>query len=165
MKQLHLLRHAKSSWDDPDLADHERPLAPRGEKAVLRIAEHLHEARIVPELVLCSTALRARQTLAALLPVLSGDVEIRLEDALYGAGVDDVLARLREVDDAVASVLVVGHNPTLHELALALTGRADALDRFPTGALASVVFTTRWSDLAAGAAKLEGLAIPRDLSS
>ncbi len=161
MKRLHLLRHAKSSWDDPGLADHERPLAPRGEKAALRIAEQLRSEEIAPELVLCSTALRARQTLAALLPVLAGDVEIRLEDGLYGAGVDDVLARLREVDEAVGSVLVVGHNPTLHELALALTRRADALDRFPTGALASVAFTTRWAQLAEGPAELEGFFAPR----
>jgi phosphohistidine phosphatase len=158
---LHLLRHAKSSWDDSELPDHERPLAPRGEKAARRIAEHVRGARIAPELVLCSTALRARQTLAALLPVLTGDVEIRLEAALYGAGVAQVLARLREVDESVGSVLVVGHNPTLHELVLALTGRTDTLERFPTGALASVTVTTRWAELAEGVGELEGFFVPR----
>jgi phosphohistidine phosphatase len=161
MKRLHLLRHAKSSWDDLDLPDHERPLAPRGEKAVVRIADHVREAGIAPDLVLCSTALRARQTLAGLLPALAGDVEIRLEDALYGAGVEQVLARVREVDEAVGSVLVVGHNPTLHGLALALTGRSDVLDRFPTGALASVRLTTSWAELAEGAGELEGFFVPR----
>lgn len=163
MKRLHILRHAKSSWDDPDLPDHERPLAPRGEKAAAKIAEHVHSAGIAPELVLCSTALRARQTLAALLPVLPGEAAIRIEDGLYGAGVEDVLARLREVDEEVGSVLVVGHNPTLHELALALTRREDALDRFPTGALASVAFAAPWVELAAGAGELEDFAIPREL--
>ena len=163
MKRLHLLRHAKSSWDDPDLADHERPLAPRGEKAVLRIAEHVRREEIAPELVLCSTALRARQTLAALLPVFVGDVEVRLEDGLYGAGADQVLARLREVEESVGSVLVVGHNPTLHELALALTGRGDALERFPTGALASMTFTRAWAELAEDCAELEELVVPREL--
>lgn len=161
MKRLHILRHAKSSWDDPSLADHERPLAPRGEKAVLRIAEHVESEGIAPELVLCSTALRVRQTLAALLPVLAGDVEIRLEDALYGAGIHEVLTRLRAIDDSVGSVLVIGHNPTLHELALTLTGRGDALERFPTGALASVAFTSSWPDLAEGGAELEGFFVPR----
>src|SRR5262245_2142513 len=96
MRHLHLLRHAKSSWDDPELADHERPLAPRGRKAAARIAEHLERERIAPELVLCSTALRTRQTLAALLPILGGEVVIRLEDGLYGAGAAQVLARVRE---------------------------------------------------------------------
>ena len=72
-------------------------------KAAARIAEHVREAGIAPELVLCSSALRTRQTLAALLPALAGDVEIRLEDALYGAGVDEVLARVREVHDDVSA--------------------------------------------------------------
>lgn len=165
MKRLHILRHAKSSWDDPDLPDHERPLAPRGEKAAVRIAEHVRAAEIAPELVLCSTALRARQTLAALLPVLPGEAEIRIEDRLYGAGVADVLARLREVDEDVGSVLVVGHNPTLHELALALTGRGDELEHFPTGALASVTFTMRWAELVECAAELEAFVVPRGLES
>ena len=163
MKRLHILRHAKSSWDDPDLPDHERPLAPRGEKAAVRIAEHVRAAGIAPELVLCSTALRARQTLAALLSALPGEAEIRVEGRLYGAGVADVLERLREVDEDVGSVLVVGHNPTLHELALVLTGREDELDRFPTGALASVTFAAPWVELAAGAGELESLVIPREL--
>lgn len=163
MKRLHLLRHAKSSWDDPDLPDHERPLAPRGEKAAVKIADHVRAAGIAPELVLCSTALRTRQTLAALLPVLPGEAEIRMEDRLYGTGVEAVLARLREVDEDVGSVLVVGHNPTLHELALALTDREDALERFPTGALASVAFAAPWADLAEGTAELEGFVVPRSL--
>jgi phosphohistidine phosphatase len=163
MRRLHLLRHAKSSWDDPALDDHERPLAPRGRKAAQRIAEHARTTGIAPELVLCSTALRARQTLAALLPVLSGDMEIRLEDALYGAGVDEVLARVREIDDRISSALVLGHNPTLHELALFLSGRSDVLDRFPTGALATLALPTGWAALDEGGAELEGVAFPREL--
>jgi phosphohistidine phosphatase len=120
-------------------------------------------AGIAPELVLCSTALRARQTLAALVPVLGGDVAIRLEESLYGAGLDEVLARVREVDDSVSSLLVIGHNPTLHELALFLSGAADALERFPTGALASLAFSTGWAALDEGGAELEGFVVPRDL--
>ena len=161
MKHLHLLRHAKSSWDDPDLADHERPLAPRGKKATRRVAEHVRDAGISPDLVLCSTALRARQTLAGLLPVLGGGVDVRIEEGLYGASVGDLLARLRAVDDGIAAVLVVGHNPTLHGLALKLTERGDLLERFPTGALASLTFTTRWAELGDGAVELEELFFPR----
>jgi phosphohistidine phosphatase len=163
MRRLHLLRHAKSSWDDPALDDHERPLAPRGRKAAQRIAEYARTTGIAPELVVCSTALRARQTLAALLPVLGGDVEVRLEDALYGAGVDEVLARVREIDDRISSALVLGHNPTLHELALFLSGRSDVLDRFPTGALVTFAFPTGWAALHEGGAELEGVAFPREL--
>jgi phosphohistidine phosphatase len=163
LRLLHLLRHAKSSWDDQTLADHERPLAPRGLKASQRIADHVAKTGIAPELVLCSTALRTRQTLAALLPVLGGDVEIRLEDALYGAGPHEVLARVRAADDTVSSLLVIGHNPTLHELALFLSGQTEALDRFPTGALASLAFPTAWADLGEGGAELEGFVVPREL--
>ena len=162
MRRLFLLRHAKSSWDDTGLPDHERPLAPRGERAVVRIAEHVRSQKIAPDLVLCSTALRTRQTLAALLPVLPGEVEIRVEDELYGASLEELLARLRELDD-VGAVLVVGHNPTLHGLALALTGRGDVLDRFPTGALATVALTTPWAELGEGVGELEGFVIPRGL--
>jgi phosphohistidine phosphatase len=163
VRRLFILRHAKSSWDDTGLPDHERPLAPRGERAAARIAEHVRSEEIAPELVLCSTALRTRQTLAALLPVLPGDVEVRLEDELYGASLDGLLARLREVDDSVGTVLVIGHNPTLHALALALTGRGDALDRFPTGALATIVLAVPWAELGEGAGELEGFVVPREL--
>jgi phosphohistidine phosphatase len=161
VKRLYILRHAKSSWDDPGLVDHDRPLAPRGEKAGARIAEHLQEERIAPELVLCSTALRARQTLAALLPVLGGDVEIHLEEALYEAGVYELLERLRAVGEGVESVLVIGHNPTLHALALGLTARGEELERFPTGALATVTLTGAWADLGEGAGELRDLFLPR----
>ncbi len=161
MKHLHLLRHAKSSWDDPDLPDHERPLAPRGKKAIRRIADYVRVEGIAPDLVLCSTALRARQTLDGLLPVLGGDVDVRVEEGLYGASVDELLGRLRAVDDTIGSVLVVAHNPTLHGLALTLTNRGDLLERFPTGALASITFTTAWEELGGGAAELLGVFFPR----
>ena len=164
MRRLHILRHAKSSWDEPGLADADRPLAPRGEKAALRIAEHVASEGIAPELVLCSPALRARQTLAALLPVLAGEVEIHVEDALYEAGVYELLERLRAVEADVGSVLVIGHNPTLHALALGLTGRDDVLERFPTGALASVALTGAWADLGEGEGELAGFVVPRELS-
>lgn len=163
MKRLHILRHAKSSWDDEGLPDHERPLAPRGEKAAARIADHVRSASVAPDLVLCSTAVRARQTLAALLPVLPGDVEILLEDDLYGASLDSLIERLREVDDRMGAVLVVGHNPTLHALALALTERGDALDRFPTGALATVALPGPWSELGESLGELESFVVPREL--
>ncbi len=163
MTRLYILRHAKSSWDEDGLPDHERPLAPRGEKAAARIAEHVRSEGIAPELVLCSTALRARQTLAALLPVLPGDVEILVENELYGASLDGLIGRLREVDEAVGAVLVIGHNPTLHALALALTGRGDELDRFPTGALATVALTAPWAELGEGTGELEALVVPREL--
>jgi phosphohistidine phosphatase len=161
VKRLYLLRHAKSSWDDPGLADSARPLAPRGRKAVKRIAGHLRAAEIAPDLVLCSTAERTRQTLAGILEALPAGVEIRLDEWLYGAGAAEVLARVRETGAEVGALLVIGHNPTLHELALRLTGRDDALERFPTGALAAIAFAGPWTALGDEDAELEAVWTPR----
>jgi phosphohistidine phosphatase len=165
---LYLLRHAKSSWDDDALEDRDRPLAPRGRRASALIAEHLRGDHVSPALVLCSSALRTRETLAALLPALEGEVEIRIEDGLYGAGVDALIARLKDVPDALPSVLLIGHNPSIHELALTLAGRGDGLDRlrerFPTGALATLSIPTGgWSGLRPRAAVLEDFVLPREL--
>ena len=168
MKRLYLLRHAKSSWDDPELADRDRPLAPRGRRAVALVAAHLRRERVSPELVLCSSALRTRQTLASILPALEGDVEVRVENVLYAAGVDDLLARLRSVPESVDSVMLIGHNPGLQELALTLAADDSTLERvrerFPTGALATLVFReATWSALGAGDAVLAGYVVPREL--
>ena len=85
-KTLYLLRHAKSSWDDPELADHDRPLAPRGLRNIAALAAHVRAKGISPSLILCSSAQRARETLAGVLPALDTEVEILIEDGLYGAG-------------------------------------------------------------------------------
>ena len=144
MRFLYLLRHAKSSWADPDLSDHDRPLAPRGERAARRIARHMRRERIRPGLVLCSTAARARRTLEIIAPAMGDAVAVLVEDWLYGVEAKDLLSRLREVPDAVDAVLVVGHNPGLQELAVELAGEGDtgALrklnEKFPTGALSYV---------------------------
>src|SRR5262245_29809534 len=124
MATLHLLRHAKSSWDDPALPDHERPLAPRGRRDAKLIADHLLRERIAPELVLCSPALRTRQTLELVRP--PGTIE--LEDALYGASSEELLARLRTVPGSVESVMLIGHNPGLQDLALDLAAGGGGLE-------------------------------------
>src|SRR5579864_3364127 len=102
-KHLHLLRHAKSSWDQPGLADHDRPLAPRGRRAAEAIARHLRASGVAPALILCSSARRAQETLARL--GLSGTVSI--ERGLYGASSEALLERLRAVPDEVPSALVI----------------------------------------------------------
>ena len=135
MKRLFLLRHAKSSWDDPGLADHDRPLAPRGRRASALIAEHLRRTRIRPALVLCSSAKRTRETLEGLQQALS-PVEVQFEDELYGASSEELLQRLRAVPDEVESVMLIGHQPAIQELALHLAAEGSELERlrakFPT---------------------------------
>jgi phosphohistidine phosphatase len=164
MKRVYLLRHAKSSWKHSDLPDHDRPLAGRGTRAAKRIARHMDARKLEPELVLCSTACRARETLERIVPVL-GRAPVRLERELYGASARDLLARLRHLPDDVGSVLVIGHNPGMHELALELAGSAPQLaGKFPTAALATLVFHgSTWGELGPEATELVELTRPRDL--
>ncbi len=171
MRIVYLLRHAKSSWADPELPDCDRPLAPRGERASRRIAGHIRRERIRPGLVLCSSAVRARRTLEIIAPALGYGVSVRIEDRLYGAEAEDLLGRLREVPDEVDAVMVVGHNPGLQDLAVELAGEGDmgALRRlnqkFPTGALATLTTAGHWRELGARTTWLESLIVPRDLAA
>ena len=152
MKRLYLLRHAKSSWDDPELADHERPLSARGRRAADAIGNYLREHGIEPELVLCSSAARTRETLARI--GLSGEVEREL----YGASANELLARVRELSPRLESVLLIGHNPGMHDLALALTG--EPADKYPTGALATIELAG-WT---ARSGRMIGFVRPRELA-
>jgi phosphohistidine phosphatase len=167
VKRLFLLRHAKSSWDDPTLDDHDRPLAPRGQRASGLIAEYLERNRIGPSLVLCSSARRTRETLERVRPAL-GSVEVRIERELYGASSEDLLRRLREVPDEVESVMLVGHQPAIQELALDLAAEGSELERvrtkFPTAALATLTFSGRWSHLGRGDAELAAYVKPKQLT-
>ena len=114
MKRLYLLRHAKSSWKDTSLPDHDRPLSGRGRRAAKAIARHLREQDLEPQLVLCSTARRARETLERIQPAL-GAATVEFEHDLYAASADALLERLRRVPDTVASVMLIGHNPGLQD--------------------------------------------------
>jgi len=166
VKLLCLLRHAKSSWADDDLPDRERPLTGRGRKAAAKVARYLADQHVEPDLVLCSPALRTRQTLELLRPALPEGAEVAVEDGLYGAPADDLLRRLHDLPEGAGRVLVIGHNPGLQELAarLAPPGQRDRLDHFPTAALA--VFALQhggWTDLDERPAELVALVVPRDL--
>jgi phosphohistidine phosphatase len=162
-RQLFLLRHAKSSWDEPGLADHDRPLAKRGRKAAKAMGAHLRRCGIAPALVLCSSARRARQTV----DLLGLDGELLVEPGLYEASTSGLLERLRGIPDDVGAAMLVGHQPALGDLALALAregaGRERAREHFPTGALATLRFTGPWSELAPGDAELVELVRPREL--
>src|SRR5437763_8483276 len=149
-KRLFLLRHAKSSWDDPGLTDQDRPLAARGRKAAGLVRDHVREEGIRPALVLCSTAVRARETLEG----VGLSDEVAFERELYGASADELLARLRRVPDDVESVMLIGHNPGMHDLAVLLGGSGEVERKFPTGALATFELDGVWRSLAPGAARL-----------
>jgi phosphohistidine phosphatase len=167
---VYLLRHAKSDWSDPTAGDHDRPLARRGRRDAQRLADHFRRDAIAPELVLCSSAVRAQQTLAPIAAAagIAAD-RIRVEEGLYGAAAVEILARLRRIDAATRSVLVVGHNPGLQDLAIELAGDDRALlgavrEKFPTGALAVVSFAgAAWTELSPLTASVTSLTVPRAL--
>src|SRR5689334_11594982 len=161
-KQLFLLRHAKSSWDDPSPADHERPLALRGRRRAALMVDHLRAQKITILLVLCPSAQRAVQTLELVAPT----GEVRIEDQLYGASAGQLIARLRQVPDEHASVMLIGHNPAIQELAVILAREPGGLGehKFPTGALATLALPGSWSELGPGGADLTAFVRPKDLS-
>jgi phosphohistidine phosphatase len=169
VRRLWLLRHAKSSWDDPQLSDRLRPLAPRGVRAVGAMARHVRAAAVAPDLVLCSPARRAVQTWEGVAAGVPQNTEVEIDEAIYHADGDELLARLRDVPSEIGSVLLVGHNPGLQELAIDLVGSGDSglreriLTKFPTGALATLEVSHDWHDLTWGAATLLAFVVPREL--
>lgn len=171
MKRLILLRHAKSSWGDPDLPDHDRPLTKRGRGAVPVIAAWLGGRGYLPDLALCSPACRARDTYALLAAALPGLPEARLESGLYHAPPRTLLRRLQQVGDARA-VMIVGHQPGLGSFARKLAGApvparcARAFEHFPTAAAAVLDFDLDdWRGVDWQAARFIDFARPRELAA
>jgi phosphohistidine phosphatase len=167
VKKLLLLRHAKSSHRDSSIADHDRPLASRGQRAAEAMAVHMREHGVEPALVLCSSAVRARQTLDGVAPGLGPSPEVRVESELYELSAAGLLGRLQRIPDAVPSTMLIGHNPAIERLALDLAnGGADLAKlarKYPTGALAILEFGGTWSALDADRARLVAFVRPRDL--
>ncbi len=173
MRQLLLLRHAKSSWDDPQLSDHARPINLRGQQAAAVMAREIKRLGLLPDTVLVSSARRTLQTLAALGP---WDTPPRIEpmDALYLAPKGDLLDVLRDVAPGARCVLLVGHNPGLHDLAMMLAGaHAAVTDKhvqrlasgYPSGALAEFAVAVPWGELGEVGARLTRFLVPTDLTA
>ena len=129
------------------------------------MGSYLEDSGIAPDLVLCSSSARTRETLERLR--LADDVPVVFEEGLYAASASSLLARLREVEDDVESVLLIGHNPGMQDLALDLASSGDELDaverKFPTAALATLEFEGAWSELAPGGALLAAFVKPKQL--
>jgi phosphohistidine phosphatase len=169
MHQLLLLRHAKSSWDDTKLADRDRPLTERGRRAAAIIRQAMHDLGLVPDLVLVSPARRTLQTLDALEPWDETPLLEQLE-VLYLATPTQLLGVLHDVPETVRSVLLIGHNPGMHDLAQALivgVQPTDAARRlaagYPTGALAEFAVALPWLRLSPGGGRLTRFITPREL--
>ncbi len=171
MRQLLLLRHAKSAWNDASLADRDRPLNERGRRSAAAMRRAMRELGLVPDVVLVSTAKRTLETLEALEP-WDDQPLIEPMDALYLANLSQLYAALHGVAETVRSVLLIGHNPGMHELATALAGPAGLAsgaagkrlaEGFPTGALADFAIAGPWWQLSEGGGRLQHFLTPRSL--
>lgn len=161
MKQLFLMRHAKSEWGNPNLSDAERPLNQRGLDAAPRVGRVLGEQSARPTLVLCSPAVRTRETATLALEAAELDAPIRFDERIYEASAARLLEVLAETEEAHAAVLMIGHNPGLAELLTHLTGEAREM---PTAALAVVSLDTEtWAAIERGRGRLGVFVKPRDL--
>ena len=170
MRTLSLLRHAKSDWESADLSDVSRPLSRRGEKAAPLMGRFMAEQNLAPDYVLCSSAVRTRQTLALVLEALGTTPKIRFEDKLYLASSGAMLARLKSVKTKYNHALMIGHNPGMHGLALGLCGggspdaRFNLAQKFPTAALAVFSFDAdNWPQINQGDGHLDLYMVPRAL--
>jgi phosphohistidine phosphatase len=158
MKTLHLLRHTKSDWSDTSFDDFARPLSRRGKRARRVIARHVTGWQI--DLLVCSPAARTTATAKPLLDVL--DCPVRYDDAMYGADADNLLVITRGLPENTASVLFVGHNPSMEEFTALLCGSSP---RYPTGALGTLdLGVAQWRDTTSGCATLTALVTPAQLT-
>ena len=170
MRTLYLLRHAKSDRGNPELSDIDRPLAPRGRRDAPAMAAYMRERDYRPDLILCSPATRTRETLSLLQPVLGPVIRTDFDLKLYLGSPDVLLRRLRDVEETIRSVLLIGHNPGLERLASALAPRGDrrALanmrEKYPTCGLAVIhLHIDRWEQTDLGAGTLTDFMVPAGL--
>lgn len=175
MKRLLLLRHAKAATGSPRASDSDRPLNERGRKDAPRVGIEMQHRRYLPDLVLCSTALRTKETWEHVMPELDGSPAVRFLDELYLASAKAITDIVRKKGDDYPVVLVIGHNPGLEDCAQALSRKpqsdqericANALaEKFPTCALAVLDFEVpSWRSIAPGTGTLHDFIRPKSLS-
>lgn len=169
-RTIMLMRHAKSSWDDPRHVDFDRPLANRGRLAATLMGTYLAEERLIPDRVLCSSAARTRETWRRAAMETGRNIPVEYLDDLYDAAPRAIIDRIAQLDDSVLYVLVVGHNPGMELAADQLVGdgvtdaRRRLAEKFPTAALAVIdVELAAWSDLQPGCGRLLRFVMPKDL--
>lgn len=165
MKTLLILRHAKSSWKHPELSDHDRPLNKRGKRDAPIIGELLRKKGLIPDVIFSSTAVRAKDTVSAVMSATGYAGKVIFLSALYSASPNEYIKFIEDLDeDNYSSILLVGHNPSLEELVQMLTGE---FQEMPTCALAIITLQIEtWSSLRKhiGQGKLTALWRPRELT-
>jgi phosphohistidine phosphatase len=160
MKTLFVLRHAKSSWDNPDWSDFERPLNSRGLDAARFIGSLIFQRNLAPEIIVSSPAKRAKQTAVLVKEVAEISKPVKFDERIYEASPHNLFNLIREFDDKFESVLLVGHNPGFENLVRMLTGESVSM---PTAALAKInLDIANWHELDSVANELEFLIRPKE---
>lgn len=162
MKKLLLMRHAKSSWSNPTLSDHQRPLNERGRKAAKRMGTLLNEHDLIPDVIYCSTAKRAKGTAKRILKKIPFDSDVQYMDALYHSDFDYIFSLLMQLPDETDIAMVIGHNPDLECFLETCCGQSE---RMPTASIAEIAFEiTHWNELSIEEeGKLLHLWVPREV--
>jgi phosphohistidine phosphatase len=170
VKTLTVMRHAKSSGDDPNLNDFDRPLNERGRKSARAMGKELKHRGVKFDRVFASPAMRVRETLNDFADGYDQQLDVRFAPEIYEATVERLLNLVRELPDDVAEPLIVGHNPGLQELLVELTGddrdklRHRIVAKFPAAAVATVRLPAdRWSDIELGSGEIAELILPKEL--
>jgi phosphohistidine phosphatase len=171
MKELLLLRHAKSSWGDPDLDDFDRPLSPRGLDAAPLMGKAIAARNWLPQMALVSPSVRTRETWRIVAAQSPRFIEPTFRDTLYEASAGQLLAEVRHAPEEITSLILLGHNPGMQDFATLISGEGSdetamqqLRKKFPTAGLARLEFDGRWDELRAGAARLSHFLRPKDLN-
>ena len=162
MKNLFLLRHAKSSWDNAALADFDRPLSKRGISNAILLSEYIQRHKITFDLVLSSPSERTQSTLDHVLSSLDYFPTTTLKESIYHASPSSLTQLIKEQDNEINNLLVIGHNPGLHILTEQLTNQS--IVKFPTCAFAKITNFNHWKDIDTGILNLESLITPKELN-
>ena len=164
MKQIYILRHAKSSWDNSNLSDFDRPLADRGISDAKKMSNFLKDMNIKIDRVLCSNAIRAKETFDLTADGFNFEIDkATYLDKLYFGDTTTIIQDLKEMDESLNNILIVGHNPTLHYLVEILTN--ESINRFTTCNLATISHDGEWVSLNSQQCSLKSLIRPKELNN
>ena len=164
MKEIYVLRHAKSSWDNSNLSDFDRPLADRGISDAKKMSNFLKDMNIKIDKVLCSNAIRAKETFDLTADGFNFEIDkATYSDKLYFGHTTTIIQDLKELDESLNNILIVGHNPTLHYLVEILTN--ESINRFTTCNLATISHNGEWVSLNSQQCSLKSLIRPKELNN
>ncbi len=165
MKTVYMVRHAKSSWEDPDIPDHFRKLTPEGKERTKKVAKHLRMKFVNPELIITSSATRAIETTKIMAEELHYPLDqININSTFYRAEKEDLLDMMTNLPDEIESVMIIGHNPTFTTLVNSFLEPKDQIGNLPTSAVAAFRFKAdHWEEIGSAKHHLEFLITPKDL--